>query len=91
MSDQNVAELVSYLKHKDFKKMRGWVTNNSDVDSSVVFRRIYDTLYEFAQPQSIPSVIMTLGEYQFRAAFVADQEINTVACLTEVMSTSLWK
>ena len=91
MSDQNVAELVSYLKTKDFKKMRSWVTNNSDVDSSVVFRKIYDTLYEFAQPQSIPSVIMTLGEYQYRAAFVADQEINTVACLTEIMASSQWK
>jgi len=91
MSDQNVAELVSYLKTKDFKKMRSWVTNNSDVDSSVVFRKIYDTLYEFAQPQSIPSVIMTLGDYQYRAAFVADQEINTVACLTEIMASSQWK
>lgn len=91
MSDQNVAELVGYLKSKDFKNMRAWVTNNSDVDSSVVFRRIYDTLYEFAQPQSIPPVIMTLGEYQYRAAFVADQEINTVACLTEIMASSQWK
>ena len=91
MSDQNIAELVSYLKTKDFGKMRSWVTNNSDLDSSVIFRKIYDTLYEFAEPQSIPSVIMSLAEYQHRAAFVADQEINTVACLTEIMASSNWK
>ena len=91
MSDQRVAELVGYLKAKDFKKMRSWVTNNSDVDSSVIFRRIYDTLYDFAQPQSIPSIIMTLAEYQYRAAFVSDHEINIVACLTEIMASSQWK
>jgi DNA polymerase III delta prime subunit len=91
MSDQRVAELVGYLKTKDFKKMRSWVTNNSDVDSSVIFRRIYDTLYDFAQPQSIPSIIMTLAEYQYRAAFVSDHEINIVACLTEIMASSQWK
>jgi hypothetical protein len=91
MSDQRVAELVGYLKTKDFKKMRSWVTNNSDVDSSVIFRRIYDTLYEFAQPQSIPSIIMSLAEYQYRAAFVSDHEINIVACLTEIMASSQWK
>ena len=57
LSDQNIASLVGFLKIKDFKSMRAWVTNSTDVDSSVIFRRIYDTLYDFAQPQSIPSII----------------------------------
>ena len=91
LSDQNIAALVNYLKTKDFKSMRGWVTNNTDIDSSVIFRRIYDTLYEYAQPHSIPAVILVLADYQYKAAFVADKELNTVACLTEIMASSEWK
>jgi len=91
LSDQNIASLVTYLKSKDFKSMRSWVTNNADVDSSVIFRRIYDTLYEFASPHSIPAIILILADYQYKAAFVADKELNTVACLTEIMASSEWK
>src|SRR6056300_1482297 len=91
MSDQNIAALVGYLKSKDFKNMRSWVTNNTDIDSSVIFRRIYDTLYDYAQPQSIPAIILILADYQYKAAFVADKELNTVACLTEIMASSEWK
>lgn len=91
MSDQNIAALVGFLKAKDFKSMRSWVTNNTDIDSSVIFRRIYDTLYDYAQPQSIPAIILILADYQYKAAFVADKELNTVACLTEIMASSEWK
>jgi len=91
LSDQNIAALVGYLKGKDFKGMRSWVTNNTDIDSSVIFRRIYDTLYDFAKPTSIPSIILILADYQMKAAFVADKELNTVACLTEIMASSEWK
>lgn len=91
LSDQNIAALVGYLKGKDFKSMRSWVTNNTDIDSSVIFRRIYDTLYEFAQPHSIPAIILVLADYQYKAAFCADKELNTVACLTEIMASSEWK
>ena len=91
LSDQNIAALVGHLKNKDFKKMRSWVTNNTDIDSSVIFRRIYDTLYDFAAPHSIPSVILILADYQYKASFVADKELNTVACLTEIMASSEWK
>jgi len=91
LSDQNIAALVGYLKNKDFKNMRAWVTNNTDIDSSVIFRRIYDTLYDFAEPHSIPAVILVLADYQYKAAFVADKELNTVACLTEIMASSEWK
>jgi DNA polymerase III delta prime subunit len=91
LSDQNIAALVHHLKDKDFKSMRSWVTNNTDIDSSVIFRRIYDTLYDFAQPHSIPAIILILADYQFKTAFVADKELNTVACLTEIMASSEWK
>ena len=91
LSDQNIAALVGFLKSKDFKSMRSWVINNTDIDSSVIFRRIYDTLYDFAQPQSIPAVILILADYQFKGGFVADKELNTVACLTEIMASSEWK
>ena len=91
LSDQNIAALVKNLKDKDFKNMRAWVTNNADIDSSVIFRRIYDTLYDFASPHSIPAIILILADYQYKAAFVADKELNTVACLTEIMASSEWK
>jgi DNA polymerase III delta prime subunit len=91
MSDQNIAKLINHLKTKDFKSMRSWVTNNSDVDSSVIFRKIYDSLYEYAEGQSIPSIILILADYQYKAAFVSDRELNIVACLTEIMASSQWK
>ena len=91
MSDQNVAQLISHLKTKDFKSMRGWVTNNSDVDSAVIFRKIYDSLYDYAEGQSIPGIILILADYQYKAAFVSDRELNIVACLTEIMASSQWK
>jgi len=91
LSDQNIAALVGFLKIKDFKSMRSWATNNTDIDSSVIFRRIYDTLYDFAQPQSIPAIILILADYQYKVGFVADKELNTVACLTEIMASSEWK
>ena len=91
MSDQSVAQLISYLKGKDFKSMRSWVTNNSDVDSAVIFRKIYDSLYDYAEGQSIPSIILILADYQYKAAFVSDRELNIVACLTEIMVSSQWK
>lgn len=91
LSDQNIAALVGFLKTKDFKNMRAWVTNNTDIDSSVIFRRIYDTVYDFASPHSIPAIILVLADYQYKAAFVADKELNTVACLTEIMASSEWK
>ena len=91
MSDQSVAQLISYLKGKDFKNMRSWVTNNSDVDSAVIFRKIYNCLYDYAEGQSIPSIILILADYQYKAAFVSDRELNIVACLTEIMVSGQWK
>jgi DNA polymerase III delta prime subunit len=90
MSDENIAELANYLKSKDFKSMRNWVVNNSSLDSSVVFRKIYDSLYDIALPASIPSAVLILADYSYKAAFVSDRELNMVACLTELMGNVEW-
>jgi len=86
VSDKNYDDLFSYLKNKDFKKMRSWVVNNIDTDASAIFRAIYDKMAEKVAPQSIPQLVLILGDYQYKNAFVADHELNVVACLTEVMS-----
>ncbi len=78
-------DLIRALKDKDFGSMRKWVTNNSDIDMSRIFRMIYDGLYDYLKPESIPAAVIVLAKYQYQAAFVADQELNLVACLTEIM------
>lgn len=85
-TDASYDNLFKALKDKDFKKMRSWVTNNMDVDSSVIFRTIYDSMYEKVIPQSIPQLVLVLADYQYKDAFVADHELNLVACMTEVMA-----
>ena len=91
MSDENIAELANYLRSKDFKSMRNWVVNNSSLDVSVVFRKIYDNLYDIAVPGSIPAAVLILADYSYKAAFVSDKELNMVACLTELMGSVEWK
>jgi hypothetical protein len=65
--------------------MRKWVVANSDIDTSQIFRAIYDGVGSFLKPESIPAIVIVLAKYQYQAAFVADQELNLVACLTEIM------
>lgn len=81
----NFDELIVSLKKKDFTSMRKWVAHNSDFDTTTIFRKIYDNASSFMQPQSIPAAVVILGKYQYHSAFVADQEINLCACLTEMM------
>lgn len=85
IGETNVKNLITSLKDKDFKKMRQWVGENSDTDSTTLFRLVYDSAYEYLDGGSVPELVVILAEYQYRAAFVADQEINLVACLTDVM------
>jgi len=85
-STNNYDELFQALKTKDFKKMRGWVVNNQDVDSAAVFRSVYDRMQSHVKPASIPQLVLILADYQYKDAFVADHELNMVACMTEVMS-----
>lgn len=83
---KNMDGLISALKEKDFSAMRKWVVDNSDVDSKIIFRKIYDSMYDHISKSHIPIAILLLSKYQYQAAFVADQEINTVAFFTELMS-----
>jgi DNA polymerase III delta prime subunit len=91
INNDNFKELMSILKDKNFRKMRKWVVDNIDLEPSAVFRKVYDTVYDYVTPASIPEVIVTLAEYQYKDAFVADHELNTVACLTQVMASADWK
>ena len=84
-SDVKVNDLVKKLKNKDFPEVRKWVVNNLDNDTSVLLRRIYDACYDSLVPNTIPSAVLILAKYQYQMAFVADQEINMLACLTEIM------
>lgn len=82
---KSLSELIKALKDKDFGTMRKWVVMNSDIDPSRIYRTVYDGLNEYLKPESIPAAVVTLAKYQYQAAFVADQELNLVACLTEIM------
>ena len=84
-SDVAVDDLIKNLKTKNFPEVRKWVNNNLDNDTGVLLRRIYDSLYSSLVPATIPAAVLILAKYQYQMAFVADQEINMLACLTEIM------
>ena len=84
-TDIAVNELVKNLKDKNFAEVRKWIVSNLDNDTSVLLRRVYDSLYESLVPGSIPAAVLVLAKYQYQGAFVADQEINMLACMTELM------
>jgi len=84
-SDVAVNDLIKNLKEKNFPEVRKWVVSNLDNDSSVLLRRIYDALYDSLVPNTIPAAVLIIAKYQYQIAFVADQEINLLACLTEIM------
>lgn len=85
LSDVNMNDLVKALKDKDWKKMRSWVVHNMDSDPVSLFRKVYDTLLPLTN--QVPQLVLTLADYQYKSAFVSDQEINLVACLTEIMAS----
>jgi DNA polymerase III delta prime subunit len=84
-SDIAVNDLLKNLKEKNFPEVRKWVVSNLDNDTTVLLRRIYDSLYSSLENNSIPAAVLVLAKYQYQSAFVADQEINMLACLTEIM------
>lgn len=83
--DSSIAELVQHLKGKQFKKMRAWVVNHMDVDTVAIFRGLYDNMFQYVADNSVPQLVLILADYQYKDAFVADHELNTVACMTEIM------
>ena len=82
---------MSLLKEKDITGMRQWVVDHIDTDPIAIYRQIYDQMYKYLQPQSVPQVVLLIAEYQYKQAFVQDVEINLVAFLTEVMAETEWK
>jgi replication factor C small subunit len=86
IGELNLDQLMSALREKNFQNMRKWVTNNADNDPASVYRKIYDKLYEVLSKSSIPQAVLIIADYQYKSAFVADQEINLVACLIELMA-----
>jgi DNA polymerase III delta prime subunit len=84
-SDVSVNELIKHLKEKNFTEVRKWVVSNLDNDSPIILRRVYDACYDSLMPASIPAAVLVIAKYQYQCAFVADQEINLLAALTEIM------
>ena len=89
IAEINTKELISSLKDKDWKKMRQWVANNVDTDPQGIFRFIFDSL--LPEITTVPQMVLLIADYQYKAAFVADQEINLTACLTEIMASIQFK
>jgi DNA polymerase III delta prime subunit len=85
IADIKLDDLVKAMKNKEFTTIKRWVTDNIDNDPNIVMRKIYNTLYENVKPKYIPEAVLIIAKYQYQIAFVADQEINLLACLTEVM------
>jgi DNA polymerase III delta prime subunit len=88
-SEVNTKELITAMKEKDWKKMRQWVANNVESDPQGIFRYIYDSL--IPEITTVPQMVVLIADYQYKAAFVADQEINLTACLTELMASMKFK
>jgi DNA polymerase III delta prime subunit len=86
ISDDNFKSLIEILKTKNFKEMRVWVGENTDSDSTEIFRKFYDTSYNYVNKNSIPELVLLISKYQYQSAFVADHEINMAAFFTEVMA-----
>lgn len=84
--EKSIDDLIGFLKVKDFRKMRQWVSDNMDSEPASIYRKIYDSMGDYVDPRSIPQLVLILADYQYKNSFVADHEINTVACLTEIMS-----
>jgi DNA polymerase III delta prime subunit len=91
LGEESFKELLKYMKEKNFTEVRKWVAKNSEGDSAALFREFYDKALTIIEPAGIPTLVVTLGEYQYKAAFVADQEINIMAAMTEIMATCKFK
>ncbi len=91
ISETNMKDLTVFLKEKDFKSIRKWVANNLDNDPARMYRKVYDALYEDIQPQTVPHLVLATADYSYKSAFVADQEINMLAFMIEIMTQVQFK
>ena len=91
ISENSVKELISFLKNKEFTNVRRWIVNNLDNDPARIYRRLYDSLYDNLDNSTIPHAVIIFADYSYKSAFVADQEINLLACMTEIMSQVKFK
>ena len=91
ISDTKLDDLMGYIDKKEFTNMKKWVVQNLDNEPTQIMRKIYDNLYTYLKPASIPEAVLIIGDYQYKAAFVADQEVNLVACCTELMMRCQFK
>lgn len=91
LGDENYKSLVKHLKDRNFKEMRKWVGHNSDIEPSVLYRKLYDTASDFMSDRSVPQLVLHIADYSYKSAFVADHEVNLVACLTEIMTDCEFK
>lgn len=90
ISDEQLKELMKFLKEKDYTNMRKWVAQNSDTDQTSLYRQIYDHISDFATKDSVPFIVLLIGKYSYQHGFCADPEINLVCCLTEIMVEISW-
>jgi len=90
IGDMSLSQIIKHMKEKDFASVRKWAAT-TDIDSTTFFRKLYDNLYDILIPSSIPQIVIILADYQYKQAFVADQEINLVACLTQIMADGEFK
>jgi len=91
INNTDIKDLLGAMKEKNFGAMRTWIAQNQTEDTATLFRRFYDMAVDVLDPKSVPMLIVTLADYQYKAAFVVDQEINLAACLTEVMHSCTFK
>ena len=91
LSEESFKDLIGNMKDKNFTEVRKWVAKNSDADTVAVFRQLYDTSSENLEPASVPQLVLILADYQYKAAFVADHELNIMAALTEIMAQCKFK
>ena len=91
LSDESFKDLIKQIKNKDYNGVRKWVGKNTDIDTAVLFNDLYDTASENIEPATIPNLVLILADYQYKAAFVANQELNIMAAMTEIMMQCKFK
>lgn len=84
-ADENFKMLVNNLKNKEFKEVRKWVAQNTDIEPTQIYRKLYDFCFEYLKDHSVPQLVLHIADYSYKDAFVSDHEVNLVACLTEIM------